>query len=67
MLADTARSRLASKRVRRGEIDQDVAMILVDRETGSSATAAAIALPMRPSGANRLMRIGWSAVRIAAG
>jgi hypothetical protein len=31
---------------------------------GSSAAAAAMALPMRPSGANRLMRIGWSEVRI---
>ena len=27
-------------------------MVLVDREAGSSATAAAIALPIRPLGAN---------------
>src|SRR6185503_7410908 len=32
---------------------------------GSASTAAAIALPMRPSGANRLRRIGWSAERMA--
>src|SRR5436309_14930555 len=31
---------------------------------GSSATAAAMALPIRPSGAMRLIRIGWSAVRM---
>src|SRR5947199_2885280 len=31
---------------------------------GSSATALAMALPIRPSGAMRLIRIGWSAVRM---
>ena len=54
------------ERIGNREIDQNVAMILVDREDPDRPpTAAAIALPMRPPGANRLMRIGWSAVRIA--
>ena len=52
------------ERVGRRKVDQDVAVILIDREAGSSATALAIALPIRPSGAMRLMRIGWSAVRM---
>ncbi len=59
---ETARSRLAASASGAEKIDQHVAMILVNSEAGLSSTAAAIALPIRPSGAIRLIRIGWSAV-----
>ena len=52
------------ERRRRGEIDQHVAMILVDREARVFGDGRRDRLAHPPLGAKRLMRIGCSSVRM---
>ena len=55
------------ERGRRRKIDQHVAVLLVDLEAGIFGYGRGNRFAHAAVGANRLMRIGWSAVRMTVG